>query len=1080
MAIHDLFRPWEVRPFELIYHAELHYRKKTDYDRRLALISFDNSIEVSITRYLSLHPSQRGDREYEKQDVSQWNNNYHTKIDFFISENNRRGLPQYKEKEDIIWYHEQRNECYHGDTVGVPEISTLKEIRKIALWVFSILYEHPDIETELETIVLDMEKERPLIPDSYVVPENPEINISKNSTAQNQSLTYASLIGSWNENNEEDLKLIGDLVKDFDSWIADLREIVQEEDNPFNLQNGHWEVKNRIEVWYEIGSRVFDTDLDRFKDCAIKVLSEVDPQFDLPPEKRYAASIHNKELIYSKELRKGIVETLALLGTHGDSLKHCSNNKPKSVAGGTIRNIFDQSDWQHWASLKKLLPILAESAPTIFLDLVEDALQKKPCPFDELFIQERGGITGRNYMSGLLWALENVSWIEKHFVRVLLILAELAKRDPGGSWANRPINSIITILLPWFPQTKVSIDKRFTSIRAIKKDFPDIAWELLLNLLPSQHQTSSGIHKPKWLNVVTKDWKPKVTKGEYWKQIIEYANIAIDIANKDLSKLNRLVSNLDNLPKPAFKRILKHLSSEYIKNLEEDKRLLIWNKLEDFITKHKKYSDADWALSKKYISKIEDTANTLRPSKPEYLYQRLFTDQDSKLYEKNENWEQQRKQLNNKRKKAINKIYDNSGLDGVIDFVKKVESPHQVGIAFGLIIEDYIDNNFVKKYLESQEKCFEQFINGFIWSHFRKNGWGWIDNIDRTNWSNAEVCQLLLFLPFEMKTWKRVEEWLNDSTESYWGKVNANPYQCKSDLLYAIDNFLKYSRPHQAIDCLYYRLENKSIVDTERIVKALLGFPNNPENIKSNDHYKITELIKAIQQAEDIDQNDLFKVEWVYIQLFDSYSNIRPKLLEKKLATEPEFFCEIIQMLYKPKGAENSKEIQNKSQEFMISNAWRLLYIWKRPPGLHDDGSFSPKELKEWLKKVKQFCRKSGHLEVAMNKVGEVLLYCPPDMEGLWIDREVASILNERDADKMRRGFSTKIYNSRGAHWVDPSGKDERKLADEWREKANNLEEEGFARLASTLRELADSYDREAERIVIRHEGKDVKKKESE
>ena len=36
------------------FHAEIHYRKGSDYDRRLALISFDNSIEVSIATYLSL------------------------------------------------------------------------------------------------------------------------------------------------------------------------------------------------------------------------------------------------------------------------------------------------------------------------------------------------------------------------------------------------------------------------------------------------------------------------------------------------------------------------------------------------------------------------------------------------------------------------------------------------------------------------------------------------------------------------------------------------------------------------------------------------------------------------------------------------------------------------------------------------------------------------------------------------------------------------------------------------------------------------------------------------------------------
>jgi len=54
---------------------------------------------------------------------------------------------------------------------------------------------------------------------------------------------------------------------------------------------------------------------------------------------------------------------------------------------------------------------------------------------------------------GLLWALEGLAWDEKYFVQVCLVLGELASHDPGGKWANRPANSLSTILLPWRPQT---------------------------------------------------------------------------------------------------------------------------------------------------------------------------------------------------------------------------------------------------------------------------------------------------------------------------------------------------------------------------------------------------------------------------------------------------------------------------------------------------------------------------------------------------------------------------------------------------------------------------------------------------
>jgi len=105
-------------------------------------------------------------------------------------------------------------------------------------------------------------------------------------------------------------------------------------------------------------------------------------------------------------------------------------------------------------------------------------------------------------------------------------------------------------------------------------------------------------------------------------------------------------------------------------------------------------------------------------------------------------------------------------------------------------------------------------------------------------------------------------------------------------------------------------------------------------------------------------------------------------------------------------------------------------------------------------------------LDVALSKVGEVLISVPSDSDGLWINREVATALNDRDADSMREGYRIEILNSRGAHWVDPTGKPEKELADQFRTKAEEVENAGFQRFAVTLKVLADSYDHEAEWII--------------
>ena len=88
---------------------------------------------------------------------------------------------------------------------------------------------------------------------------------------------------------------------------------------------------------------------------------------------------------------------------------------------------------------------------------------------------------------------------------------------------------------------------------------------------------------------------------------------------------------------------------------------------------------------------------------------------------------------------------------------------------------------------------------------------------------------------------------------------------------------------------------------------------------------------------------------------------------------------------------------------------------------------------------------------------------------GLWIHKDVAETLNGVDEDRLRRGFSQEMYNSRGVHCVDPTGKPERELAGKCRKQANDVENAAFQRFAVTLREMAESYDKEAERIIREH-----------
>lgn len=147
--------PWAYGPYELLLHAELHMRDGDDFDRRIAMISYDNAIEVAITVYLSLNQIQRQGRKYDKVKMDSWLKNYHRKIDFLMQEIKQRKIKCEITKEEIVWYHDIRNKQYHGGGNTIPQLRDLQKIRQIAMWVFSFLY---DIENVDQIIITDIQR----------------------------------------------------------------------------------------------------------------------------------------------------------------------------------------------------------------------------------------------------------------------------------------------------------------------------------------------------------------------------------------------------------------------------------------------------------------------------------------------------------------------------------------------------------------------------------------------------------------------------------------------------------------------------------------------------------------------------------------------------------------------------------------------------------------------------------------------------------------------------------------------------------------------------------------------------------
>lgn len=897
-------------------------------------------------------------------------------------------------------------------------------------------------------------------------PEKDELSDDWKNHPDATLLALVSLVGSWNEKKQADKEALSRILDmRYEDWIKVAREILHLPNSPLSLKNGVWVVTHRKELFKLLGSRILDSNLEVFKSLAITVLKEQDPAFELPPEERYAASIHGKIPSYSPAMRSGLAEGLAILGCYAEACSNCTLGNADITAVLAIRDIFDGADWTLWGSLNGLLPTLSEAAPKEFLDAVETALRSSPCPFDELFAQEGVGITGSNHMTGLLWALEGIAWDEQYLVRVCDLLAELASHDPGGQWANRPSNSLTDILLPWMPHTLASIEKRKVAVQTVIKEWPDIGWSLLLSLLPNQHQVTSGTHKPQWREIIPDDWEKGVTRHEYWLQTSSYAELAVSAAGLDVAKLSELIDHSDNLIRPAFDQMIETLSSGQIRSLPEDQRQILWRRLSKFTKKHRRFPEAEWSLPDELLKPLETVMDKLAPTDPLLLYQDLFSGRDFDLYEESGNWEEQRRKLDERRASAISEIIAKDGIDGAIRFAATVSSPRDVGAALADLSVPGIEKTLLPNFLDSENEKHLDLVGAFIWRRRHDEGWDWCNRVKRAGWSHKQTGQFLACLPFSRETWERAAQWLDEHQEHYWTRASAFPYDAKEDLEFAIEKLLEYGRPHAAINCLKRMLHSKSAIDPQQCVRALLGALKSSEPNHAMDSYHMVQLIKHLQSDSAVSDDDLFRVEWAYLPLLNQLDGNKPVYLHRKLANEPDFFCEVIQLIYRSDKQGDKAGEPSEEQRAIATNAHRLLREWTRPPGLKDDGTFDSEHFKGWLQRVREVCIETGHLEVALINIGEALIYSPADEDGLWINKTVADALNDRYSEEMRDGFRTALYNSRGVHMVDPSGKPEMDLAEKYEKKAEDAENAGFHRLAVTLRGLSESYIREAERV---------------
>jgi len=144
-------QPWASGPAEILQHGISLMQKDTDANRRLAMLSIDNSVELMIKTYLGL-PKRVTGLQISRAEFAEINDSFPKMLDA-LEDHVGQKLSSI-DLGEIDWYHRLRNQLYHegnGLTVERNKVIVYAELAQVLferLFGFAIEVEKPS-QTEL-------------------------------------------------------------------------------------------------------------------------------------------------------------------------------------------------------------------------------------------------------------------------------------------------------------------------------------------------------------------------------------------------------------------------------------------------------------------------------------------------------------------------------------------------------------------------------------------------------------------------------------------------------------------------------------------------------------------------------------------------------------------------------------------------------------------------------------------------------------------------------------------------------------------------------------------------------------------
>lgn len=889
------------------------------------------------------------------------------------------------------------------------------------------------------------------------------------------------IMGAWDTKNKADRTILSHLAEaPFEVLEKRILDLLRLNDSPVWSIGGYRGLISKIDSLFAIAGMVSRADLDRFLDVARTVLGEDDPALDLPEEERWAAAVHGKRREFSGAVREGISETLVLLAVYGKNLfgKHLGFDGELEAAK-IVRDLLVPVTTRKLEANGRDLPLYAEAAPAEFLDITERDLRAEKSEVMGLLRPVDTGLFGSCPRTGLLWALEGLAWNPTTFPRVVKILGQLSEVEINDNWANKPIESLGSILRSWMPQTAANHEMRLKAVSMLLDKHPTVGWRVCLQQFGDYGSRVGGYsHKPKWRPDGYGFGEPFKTWGPIHAFVREMVKAALSRPSYTVEMLCDLVSRLRALASEDQVRVWEIIEEWLNAGALDEEVAKIREKIRVTVLSRRGRKKVNEEGQASLTEKAKEVYSKLQPkdivNKYAWLFRQGWVEESvDELTGDEMDFRAREQRIEKLRVEALTYIAQERGIPGILELSEKGKSQRQIGahLASGILTDEQIEELILQSLCPAEKDSIRDgIVAGALWTLDEGRRKAIYASL-RDKVAEEETLHLLLLSPYRASTWELVDQLSAEARNRYWVEVVPQyVFDSSEENNESVRRLLEVERPRAAFASMHFKLEE---IHPPLLVKTLSAMAKNSKD-KAGEYqlhdYDVQRAFQLINRNADLTLEEKAGLEFAYLEVLARSPRGEDQQqipnLERYIEEHPELFVQAAVWAYKRKdhGEDPAENRVTEGREHLAQRGYRLLEAIERIPGQDKATKEEQHEkLSEWVATIRRSCAELDRAEIADVCIGKLFSNAPAGEDDVWPNEAVRDVMEDLRSEDISSGAHTGLYNARGAHWLGEGGGQERELADKYRAWAEALQFTHPFVSSSLLMSMVNTYEREAE-----------------